>query len=131
MCQQPLGDLPAAVTAACVSSAALSLLWAGFTLVTGYQVIWFAVLYGGLVSGAVAWASSGRGPVYQLVATTATVVGLVVGQLLFVLAYHRRLDLLANHEEVSRLVLENHWGLAYAVLGVVGGLWLWHDKGSE
>jgi hypothetical protein len=124
MCQRPLGDLPKAVTAAFLSSAGLALLWAGFALVTGHYVWWFAVLFGGLVSGAVAHSSSGRGPTYQLVATTATVVGLAVGELLVVLAYHRRLDLLSNIDEVSRIVLSNDWSMVCCVLGVVGGLWL-------
>ncbi len=128
MCQKPLGDLPAAITAAFVTAGVLAVLWAGFTLVTHIQIMWFAVLFGGLVSGAVAHFSGGRGPTYQLVATTATVVGIVVGQLLFVVGWVGRFDVLADQDAVAAIVFADDWSLPFCVLGVVGGLWLWQGK---
>ncbi len=127
MCQKPLGDLRAAVVAAVVTATLLALVWGGFSYVTGFQSAWFAALFGGVVSGAVAQASSGRGLAFQAIATAATIAGIVAGEALFVLAL---LVKLGHEEEAAALALSNPWGPAYAVMGVVGGLWLWHDKGS-
>lgn len=127
VCQAPLGDLRAALVAAGVTSALLALVWGGVSLVTGFQSAWFAALFGGVVSGAVAQASSGRGLAFQAIATAATVVGIVAGEALFLVALLVR----SGQEDVLATALSNPWGPAYAAMGVVGGLWLWHDRGSE
>lgn len=128
MCRRPLGDLPKAVTAAFLSAAVLALLWPAFCYFTGFQAPWFACLFGGLVSGAVAQASAGRGFAYQAIATTATIVGILAGETLLVLAYWGQAHRLADQELVARAMLSNEYGPPFAIMGVVGGLWLWNGR---
>jgi hypothetical protein len=138
-CGEPLGSIPSAIAAAFVAALALTLVWVTFFWLTGVVLSWFAVLFGGLVSGAVAHASFGRGWAYQAIASTATLVGLTAAQVLIVLIVNDRLRLLTagidGWVETSALaihLLENDtWLLIFNTFGLVGGFWLWHQPEAE
>jgi hypothetical protein len=139
VCGKSLGSIPSAIAAAWVSAALLALLWvAGFWL-TGFTLPWFACFFGGLVSGAVAQVSFGRGWAYQAIASTATLVGLTVAHVLLVLVLRRRLDLLVGGGDgwvrLSALALElleqDPVLFVFNVFGLLGGFWLWRQPEAE
>lgn len=140
MCGTPLGSLQRAIAAAAGSALTLALLWVVVAWLLGAQALWFPVLFGGLVSGAVVQLSAGRGWRYQAVATAATVVGIVFGDtLLLLLVTGRAEELVAVEQPNLRLlslmraqVESDPATLAFMALGVMGGFWVWRQPdGSE
>lgn len=133
LCGRSLGSLSKAVLAAVVAASAMALSWVVTAFVLGAQALWFGALFGVVVSGAVAQVSFGRGWAYQLVASTATLVGIVLGETLLVTLLRDRLDLLVAVEQpnlglfeaIRYTVLEDSWAMVFAVLGLMGGFWVW------
>lgn len=139
ICGRPLGSIGRAVLAAGASAGALGLAWFLFTWFTGVQALWFALAFGLLVSGAVAQVSFGRGWAYQAIATLATILGIVVGQTLMILAFEGRLGLLWSADQpnlgaleaLRHTLVDHEWALVFCVCGVLGGGWIWKQPSSS
>lgn len=133
ICGSPLGSVPRALAAAAISAVALAVVWVVVAWVLAIQALWFGLFFGVVVSGAVTQASFGRGWLYQLIASTATLAGIVLGETLLVLLLQDRLDVLVSLEQpnvgaleaLRRTALEDPWALAFSVLGLMGGFWVW------
>ncbi len=128
-CGAELGSVSRATLAAFGAAGALAFVWVALALGLGLQTSWFGLLYGGLVSGALVHFSGGRGLRYQAIATTATIGGLLVAETALVAALWRRLepevslppwDVLAKHQLEHDPIT-----VAFLVLGVMGGMWVW------
>lgn len=135
VCGAELGSLPRAIAAAAIATIALMVVWVGLALTLGAQTMWFAMLFGGVVSGAVVQFSAGRGWSYQLVASSATLVGLALADaVLMALVVARDQGLSgAGFVELARWQLENDpLTLLFAGMGVFGGFFVWRQpEGSE
>ncbi len=135
LCGADLGSLPAAALVAFGAAAVLGVGWVGWAWLTGLQVTWFAAVYGGLVSGALVHFSGGRGPLYQGVATAATVLGLLLADsaLVALLAARAQPDLPLPPvgELLAYQVQHDPITIAFMLLGVAGGLWVWRYPADE
>ncbi len=139
LCGRSLGSVSKACVAAAASSLGLAVLWAVSAWVTGLQASFLAVGFGVVVGGAVAQVSFGRGWLYQLIASTATLAGIVLGETLLILVLRDRLDLLVEVQQpnlglveaVRYTVLQDPWAIAFAVLGLMGGFWIWKQPGPS
>ncbi len=129
-CLRALGDPKRALIAGLICTLALGALWVGAAWLLRFQLSWGAVLFGGVVSGVVTSRSGGRGIFYQAVASSFTVAGILLSQslVMFVLwedLYHgtprpgfwRLASTYALYDPVHTI---------FAVLGVMGGLYIWH-----
>jgi hypothetical protein len=133
LCGKQLGSLPVAFIAGFAAALALSVAWALWFWITGIGAVWFAMLFGVAVSGAVVHFSFGRGWVFQAVASAATLVGIVMAQTLLLLLLRDRLDLLVKVEQpnlavvdvASKVALNDPWVLVFSTFGLMGGFWVW------
>lgn len=133
VCGAELGSLPRAIVAAGVATALLVVVWVVLAWALGAQTLWFAMLFGGVVSGAVVQFSAGRGWSYQLVASLATIVGIGVADAVLLALIVGRTEALAGSGllELTRWQLENDPITAlFAGLGVFGGFFVWHQPGG-
>lgn len=139
ICGRQLGSIGVAAVAAAVAATALGLVWFLFTWFTGVQALWFGMFFGMIVSGAVVQVSFGRGWLFQAIATAATVVGIIVGETLMVLAFEGRLGLLFSTsqpnlgalEAVRHTIVDYEWVLIFCVCGVMGGGFVWKQPSSS
>lgn len=133
MCGRSLGSIRDAVKAASIAALLASLVWIGFSWLTGLELSIFAMLFGFAVSGAVAHRTGGRGPLYQGIASSFTLVGMAVSDAVVV-----RMQWFKIHPDWSRdlplpplmdqLAWQAQWDgvfLVFVTLGFVGGFWLW------
>lgn len=133
LCGRSLGSLPKAILAAVVSATGLALAWVVTARVLGVQALWFGALFGVVVSGAVAQVSFGRGWAYQLVASTATLGGISLGETLVVALLRDRVERLIAVEQpnvglveaVRYATLEDSWAVVFSVVGLMSGFWVW------
>lgn len=137
-CGRGLGSIPRALMAAAVSAVALAVGWAVFIWLTRFFVLWFLMLFGIGISGAVVQASFGRGWSYQAIASAATIASVVLGHALLVVLVRDRLDLLFSLEQpnvgllsVLAAVLEDQTALVFSVVGVMGGFWVWKQPSGD
>lgn len=139
ICGRPLGSIGKAAVAAAAAASLLGVGWFLFAWLTGIQALWFGLLFGVAVSGAVVQVSFGRGWAYQAIATLATVTGIVVGETLLILAFEGRLGLLWSAtqpnlgalEAVRHTLVDDEWALIFCVCGVMGGAWVWKQPSSS
>jgi len=86
------------VLAGCVAAAVGAALWAGITVLTGYQIGWMAVGVGALVGVAVRAAGKGSTRTFGILGAVLALGGCLVGNLLtgaVVLARHWNISLVA------------------------------------
>ena len=91
-------NLPMGVLAGCVAAAVGAALWAGITVLTGYQIGWMAVGVGALVGVAVRAAGKGSTRTFGILGAVLALGGCLVGNLLtgaVVLARHWNISLVA------------------------------------
>jgi len=134
-CGRSLGSPRKAVLAAGVATVVLSLLWVGSGALLGVQASLFAAFYGGLVSGAVVHVSGGRGVLYQAIASSFTLAGVVCAQTVLVLILWEEIaranDLAWESpgfvETLHYLVNYDPLTIVFCVLGLFGGFWVWRQ----
>jgi hypothetical protein len=131
-----MGSLQRALLAAFGAAAILGLLWIAFSYLTGFQLSIFAAIYGIVVSFCTVHFSKGCGPLYQAVATTATILGLLVSDTVVMIAisspdgflhvlrmttseWQAALGHFLNNDPVTAI---------FMVLGVIGGFYIWRPS---
>jgi len=132
-CHEPLGSIRVAFKAAFLAATGLTVLWIFLSWLTGMELGAFALVFGGLVSGAVAQSTGGRGLGYQAVASFFTVSGLAISDA--VVVRMQWFELFPDWDPgeplppmLDQLIYQVQWDgifLVFIVLGFVGGLWLW------
>ena len=132
-CNESLGSMRVAFKAAFLAATALSLFWIFLSWVTGLELGALALVFGFLVSGAVAQSTGGRGILYQAVASFFTVSGLAIADAVVVRMQWFKIFPNWDPAEplppmMDQLVYQAQWDgifLVFVVLGFAGGLWLW------
>lgn len=92
-------NLPLGLLAGCVAAAIGAALWAGITVLTGYQIGWMAVGVGALVGVAVRAAGKGSTKTFGILGAGLALVGCLVGNLL-----------------TGAVVLARHWDISLAAV---------------
>lgn len=92
-------NLPMGVLAGCVAAAIGAGLWAGVTVLTGYQIGWMAVGVGAMVGVAVRAAGKGRTRAFGILGAALALAGCLVGNLL-----------------TGAVVLARHWDISLAAV---------------
>lgn len=139
LCGKPLGSIPLAFVSAFATAALFALSWASFAWLTGLIALWMSLLFGVAVSGAVVQVSFGRGWAYQAIASSATIIGIIGAETLLILLLHDRLDILVEFDTLNiaavnlaaRVALHDPAALAFGVLGLMGGFWVWKQPSPE
>ncbi len=136
VCGKSLGSYPKAFIAAAASAQGLAFLWVAGSMAFGIPAIFFAIFFGGLVSGAVTTFSGGRGFGYQAIATGFTILGIVLADTILVWNFWPQLTGSPNTARPGFSALmewlflyDNVTGI-FSVLGVVGGMFIWHHGGD-
>lgn len=133
LCNASLGSLHRAVNAAFGSAAALALLWIAVGLLFDIALPMFAVGFGAVVSFVTVRLSRGCGPLYQLIATSATILGVLVAHvtLTIVLLEPDGIEMFAhlNDDDWIRvlwaMVLYDPFTDVFLAAGVLGGFYIW------
>jgi hypothetical protein len=138
LCRKQMGSLKKAFDSGLYSSLALATLWSILAIITGIELSFLAIIFGGLVSAAVVRGSSGRGISFQLIATSFTLIGIVASQAFtFYFIWDRHPDLSAIGPRPGLIAIAHHlllyddFTLIFIILGVMGGAWVWHHGWSE
>lgn len=138
MCRRSMGSLAVGLLAAFVSTLVLGANWITWSLITGtgFHFALYAVAFGAIVSGITMRISCGRGPLYQLIATSATVLGIFTANTVaFVALYALSIDAgiigcfkLGWQDWVDafrNVVLYDALTNLWAFLGILGGFFIW------
>lgn len=133
VCLKKMGSLRKATIAAFGAAGGLALIWIMFSTITRLESLAFAVVFGAVVSGVTMRVSGGHGPLYQLVATSATILGILIADTIVML-------LLTNQSGFAGLahLTAGNWSavldhfftrdpytFCFMVAGVVTGLFIW------
>ena len=133
VCGKQMGNLRKAVQAAFATAVLLGLLWIAFTWITGKELPILAVFFGAIISWSTTHFSAGRGILYQLIATVATIVGIVGANSIAILITFSDQGLIQlSQMSISQFLelMEHHFKydpitpICY-LLGIAGGLWIW------
>ena len=92
-------NLPMGLLAGCVAAAIGAALWAGITVLTGYQIGWMAVGIGALVGVAVRAAGKGSTKAFGILGAALALAGCLAGNLL-----------------TGAVVLARHWDVSLAAV---------------
>ena len=92
-------NLPMGLLAGCAAAAVGAALWAGITVLTGYQIGWMAVGVGALVGVAVRAAGKGRTRTFGILGAALALGGCLAGNLL-----------------TGAVVLARHWDISLAAV---------------
>lgn len=103
------------------------------TVLTGLQLTMGALLFGGIISLCCTQFSGGRGVLFQLIATTFTIVGIVAADTIAMVIVNVRLGELDPQFITASWLFEGmkhnffYDGFTgfFFVLGVMAGLWIW------
>lgn len=133
ICNASLGSTRRAVNAAFGTAAALALLWIAMGLLFNIEQPMFAIGFGAVVSFVTVRHSRGCGPVYQLIATSATILGILVADATIVIALSEpegftTLTRLNDDDWIRilrHMVLYDPFTAVFLVTGVMGGLYIW------
>ena len=96
-------NLPLGALLGLVASLAGAGIWAGITVVTGYQIGWMAVGVGFLVGIAVKIGGKGIEPTFGVIGAVMALFGCLLGNLLAVCGFIAQQESMAFLEVVSRL----------------------------
>ena len=130
ICGASLGSISTATTAASLTSLALGMVWFLSALMFRFQDPFLALLFGGIVSGTVTFFSGGRGLMYQAIATTYTIIGILAFDALVVWYLWPEFSSEARPDFwflIGYQMYHAPFALASCVLGVMGGFFIWRD----
>ncbi len=138
LCLKNLGDPKRALVAAAVSTVTLSAVWIGIAWIANFEFSLFATLYGVTISAAVLVYAKGKGPLYQAIASTFTVVGLVVADTIVVWlvwdeyasAQHIPRTTVALWELMKYQLTWDPWVWLWLIAGLMGGFYIWNYDSS-
>ncbi len=133
VCFKLMGSLSRAFQAAYVSAVGLGLLWILFSMITGFQLTMFALIFGMVVSFATVHFSKGHGPMYQFAATSATILGLLVANTVTMLSITRpeglriifHLSFSEWQQVLGQALNYDPVTAIFIVFGVLGGFYIW------
>ena len=133
VCRKPIGNLRKATEAAFATSVILGILWVSFTWLTKIQLPFLAMVFGGIVSFCTTHFSAGRGILYQLVATVATIIGIVAADTTAMLIVasdqgiieFSKLSIPQFLEAMEFYFKYDRFTPFYYIIGVAGGFWIW------
>ncbi len=132
-CRRNLGRLDLALLYGGLTATSVALLWYGFTIWTAWGFTLFAAVVGIIVSGSILGFAHGRGPIFQLIASSFTILAITIGEGLVGRAVPGQFFLETGGQQLPATLMETAWVMAMwdpwtfacMIVGVAGGMFIW------
>ena len=133
MCQSSLGSPRRALNAALSATAIMIGIWILLSVSLRIQFPLIAGIFGVTVSASVTHFSGGRGLGYQLLASAATVMGIVIADALSMLSIYVQDNPGGNYtptftdiwQEIQFRFIHDPTTALFYILGIISGLFIW------
>lgn len=131
-CYKDLGSIPKAIIYAAFASFILSLIWIAIAAIFHIEFAWVSMSFGFLISGSVLIYSNGSGPIYQLIATTFTIITIFFSDLFVTWFLWNGLEIEASItliEQLKELIIYQFswdpYSWLFTFVGVTSGFYIW------
>ena len=131
-CHRDIGSVPKAIVAATFTSILLFTIWVGIAYFFQAEYSWVSILFGFIISASVAIFSEGRGPLFQLIATSFTIFTIFSSDLIVTWFLWGNFSFEFSQTFIYQLkeLVKHHmlWDLyswLFTFLGISSGFYIW------
>lgn len=131
-CYKDLGSVPKAIFLAALTSIILFFIWVAIAAIFQLEFAFVSISFGFLISGVIIIFAHGSGPIYQLIATTFTIITIFFADLFVTWFLWEGLELDINNTILEQLKILITYQLSwdpyswlFTFLGVSSGFYIW------